>query len=266
MEALIFLSAPLVMAFILVGIHCYLGIHILSRGIIFVDLSLAQAASFGAVLALSMGLKPSSLFFYLVSLGMTLISAGFLTVSNSYRQYFSQEATIGVLYAFFSALTVLFLEQTAHGAENMKQVLMGQLLWVGWADVFKISCIYGVVSIFYCLFGKPFLSASFHPASYHWKWDLLFYTLFAVVITSSVQVAGVILIFSFLVVPALVTSLFCKKFSSRVFLGWGIGFVLSVLGIYFSYVFDFPTGAFLIVLFTIVPIVLVLSKAIFKSP
>ena len=265
-EAVIFLSPPLMMALILVGIHCYLGLHVLSRKIIFSDLSLAQAASFGYILALAMDLEFSSFSFYCVSLGVTFIASGFLTLTHFHKKHISREASIGILYAFFFGLAVVFLDHISHGSEHVKQALMGQLLWVQWKDVLRVFFIYSVVCVFYYLFRKPFMSSSFQSVVVHWKWNFLFYVLFAVVITTSVQSAGVMLVFTFLIVPAFITSFFFQDFYQRLIWGWGIGTVLSVLGICISYIFDLPTGAVLITVLTLTALLTVLGMGIFSRP
>ena len=252
-EAVLFLAAPLAMCVVLVGIHCYLGLHVLARGVIFVDLALAQVAAFGSVLALLVGFERGDKMTYFISLAGTIVAAFFLAIANRYKERFSQEALIGILYACASASIVLLVDKMSHGAEHIKSALVGQLLWVTWLDVLKVLVIYGLVSIVHYVFRKPLLESSFGKST-HWKWDFLFYTLFGVVITSSVQVAGVLLVFSFLIVPAVLSSLFWKGIFQRLLFGWGVGFLLSVLGISLSYWLDLPAGALIVVVFTIVPI------------
>lgn len=262
-EALVFLAAPLAMCLILVGIHCYLGLHVLARGVVFVDLALAQVAALGTIVASLYGFDHSSQGSYFISLASTLLVAGFLATANRYRFKLSQEALIGVIYALSSSAVVLLIDKMSHGAEHLKHALVGQLLWVTWSDVGKVSLIYAAIGFIHYLYRQPLIQASFHAGG-HWRWDFLFYSLFGVVITSSVHVAGVLLVFAFLIVPGLISSLFFQKISHRLFFGWFLGFILSALGMGASYWFDMPSGALIVVIFTILPVLLVLAQTLFQ--
>src|SRR5436305_1768834 len=153
-DALIFLAAPFVMCLILAGIHCYLGLHVLARGVIFVDLSLAQVAAFGATLAIFFGFDHHSTATYFFSLGSTFLAAALFALARRYEKLFSQEAIIGIVYALASASVVLVVDRIAHGAEHIKDILVGQVLWVTWADVVKTTIIYGVVGTIHFVFRK----------------------------------------------------------------------------------------------------------------
>jgi zinc/manganese transport system permease protein len=256
-EAIRFLAAPFVMCLILAGIHCYLGLHVLARGVIFVDLSLAQVAGFGATLALLLGFDHHASETYYVSLACTLIAAALFAWARRYEKLFSQEAIIGIVYALASASVVLAVDRVAHGAEHIKDLLVGQVLWVTWHDVLKTSIIYGVVSVVHYVFRRQLLSVSMGnhgPGTA--KWDFLFYALFGVVITSSVSLAGVLQVFAYLIVPAVVGNLFFKSVKSKLLFGWALGFCLSFFGMLMSYVWDMPSGALIVVFFTSVPILL----------
>ncbi len=262
-EAFLFLAAPLTMCFILVGIHCYLGLHILAREVIFVDLALAQIAALGSVFAFLLGFEHGDIKTYFISLTGTIIVALFLAFSNRYKDKISQEALIGILYAFATAAIVLFVDKMSHGAEHIKYALTGQLLWVTWTDVLKVSIIYGIVSAVHYFFRHNLIKSSFGSKA-HWKWDFLFYALFGVVITSSVHVAGVLLVFSFLIVPALLSSLFYKTIFHRLLFGWTIGVLLSILGVFLSYTLDLPAGALIVVIFTSFPILFISMLRLFN--
>jgi zinc/manganese transport system permease protein len=262
-DAILFLAAPFVMCLILVGIHCYLGLHVLARGVIFVDLALAQVAALGSVFALLFGFEHSDKMTYFVSLSGTIIAALFLALANRYRNRLSQEALIGILYACATASVVLLVDKMSHGAEHIKYALVGQLLWVTWSDVLKVVLIYSVVSVVHYIFRKQLLDNSFGKNIY-WKWDFLFYALFGVVITSSVHVAGVLLVFSFLIVPAVLSSLFFKGIFQRLLFGWAVGSFLSILGMSLSYLLDLPAGALIVVVFTLFPILLVLGMRLVR--
>lgn len=266
MEAIEFLTLPFLMCLLLVGIHCYLGLHVLARGVIFVDLSLAQVAALGATVAVSFGLEGDSTTTYFISLGATFLASGLFAIARRYDHIFSQEAIIGVVYALGSAAVVLIVDRMAHGAEHIKELLIGKVLWVSSHDVIKTAIIYSGVGLIHALFFKQFMRISHgEPQSRGGMWDFLFYCLFGVVITSSVRIAGVLQVFSFLIVPALVSSIYFKPIMKRLAFGWALGLVLCFFGMAMSYLLDFPSGAFIVVCFTIVP-VLILGASVVKIP
>lgn len=258
-EVFTFLSAPFLMCLILAGIHCYLGLHVLARGVIFVDLSLAQVAAFGATIAILFGFEHGSPAGYFISLAFTFVAAALFALARRYEHMFSQEAVIGIVYALASAAVVLVVDRVAHGAEHIKEILVGQLLWVTWHDVIKTSLIYGAIGLIHYIFRKQLLDVSFqrHKGSTAF-WDFLFYALFGVVITSSVSIAGVLQVFSYLIVPALVGTMLFKSIRGRLLFGWFLGFVLSFAGLFFSYLWDLPAGAFIVVCFASIPVLLLL--------
>lgn len=263
-EAATFLAAPFAMCLILAGIHCYLGLHVLARGVIFVDLSLAQVAAFGATLAVFFGFDHHSSATYFISLGSTFCAAALFALARRHEKLFSQEAIIGIVYALASAAVVLVVDKIAHGAEHIKDLLVGQVLWVTWNDVVKTALIYGAVSTIHFIFHKPLLGVSFgtHKGRTG-AWDFLFYALFGVVITSSVSLAGVLQVFAYLIVPAVVGSLFFESIRARLIFGWALGFALSFLGIVLSYLWDLPAGAFIVVCFAALPVLLLVLSPIF---
>jgi zinc/manganese transport system permease protein len=266
-EAVVFLSAPFAMCLILVGIHCYLGLHLLARGVIFVDLSLAQVASFGATVALLLGFEHGSASAYFISLLVTFLAAGFFAFARKHEKVFSQEALIGIIYALASAAVVLVVDRLAHGAEHIKELLVGQILWVSWHEVFKTAIIYGVVGLIHFVFRRQLLDLS-HGATQQkraFAWDFLFYALFGVVITSSSSMAGVLQVFTYLIVPAIVATSFFKTVRGRLIFGWIFGTLLSFVALGLSYRWDMPAGALIVVAFTIVPVLLVLAHPFLKK-
>lgn len=266
-SAVLFLSAPFVMCLILVGIHCYLGLHVLARGVIFVDLSLAQVAGLGATLALLMGFEHKTTGAYFISLSATFLAAGFFALARRFEKVFPQEALIGIIYAFASAGVVLVVDRLAHGAEHIKELLIGQILWVTWDEVIKTAIIYGVVGIIHFIFRKQLLAASYSTEknSETFKWDFLFYALFGVVITSSSSMAGVLQVFAFLIVPAIVATMFVKSVKARLIFGWIFGSILSLVALIASHKWDFPAGALIVVTFTLVPVIILAFAPIFMK-
>ncbi len=254
-EALAFLVFPFLACLILTGIHAYLGIHVLARGVIFVDIALAQIAALGATVALMRGHDIHDATAYFYSLGFTFLGAATFALTRNLRERVPQEAFIGITYAFASALSILLLSKAPHGDEHIKHLLVGDLLFVTKEKVLLTALLYSIVGIFHFVFRKKFLELSFHHDSPEAKstkamlWDLAFYMSFGFVITSSVQIAGVLLVFSFLIVPAVFAAMFADKLSSRLALSWALGAVVSTIGMWASWSWDFPTGAAVVVTF-----------------
>ena len=264
MDFILLLGPAFFICLLLTGIHCYLGLHVLARKIIFVDLALAQSAAFGLAFSLLMGWEPGSLNSYLTTLSSALVASVLFTLIASKKSQISQEAFIGIVYAFFSVLVILLLDKAAHGAEHIKQTLTGHLIWAGWGEVLKVFLIYTVISAIYFIFQKSLWKSSIGE-NIHWKWNFLFYVLFSVVIASSVSIAGVLLVFSFLIVPAFLSHFLFQSFFSRLVFGWGLGLCLSVLGLSGSYIFNLPTSPFIVFLFTSLPIIFVIGSRLKKK-
>ena len=256
----------LVAALILVGIHGYLGIHIIARGVIFVDLALAQVAALGwaaAGLGLSHALGealgiPESVAGYAIGLAATLIAAALFSLSRLEHNYVPQEAIIGIVYVVASATTILLAAQAPRGSEHVEELLSGSLLWVGWPEVWKTGIVYAVIGVIHYFLKDRFITISMNPEEARrrgWsvkKWDFIFYALFGVVVTSSVAIAGVLVVFSFLVIPAVIAFLFTDKPGKLLAIAWSSGIVATLLGLYGSYRTDWPTGPSVVCAFALV--------------
>ena len=246
-EFLLFMSAPFAACLVLVGIHAYLGLHVLQREVIFVDLALAQMAALGSTLAFLVGYEMGSGSAYFFSLSATFLGAAVFSLTRIRQGRIPQEAIIGIVYAVSAAAGVLALDRAPHGAEHLKDLLVGSILWVGWPQVLKTGAIYAGVGLFHWIFRQRFLALSFGKAEDQngsvRLWDFLFYASFGFVITSSVQIAGVLLVFSFLIVPAVCAALLADGIGARLAIGWGVGFAVSAVGCSLSYLADLPTGA-----------------------
>lgn len=233
---------------VLVGIHSYLGIHVIKRKVIFVDLALAQIAALGITVAFLFGVAPSSQGAYWFSFGFTIIGAAIFAVSRLRHDKIPQEAVIGLVYALAAAVAILVIDRAPHGAEHIKEIMTGNILWVRWETILLAAGVYAVVGLFHFLFREKFLLISNHPDRAYQSgmnvrlWDFLFYISFGIVITHSVNTAGVLLVFVFLVVPAMATILLTDKLWLQLVLGWTMGTVVSGLGLVISYVGDLPSG------------------------
>lgn len=257
MDKLQLMLAPFAMCLILTGIHCYLGLHIVKRGVIFVDLSLAQVAAFGAAVALLLGHESCAVQSYLMSYAFAFVGAAIFALSRVREKDVPQEAIIGITYAVFSAASILVLDKAPHGHEAMKSMLVGSILYTTWPHVIHTFIIYAVIGTFHFIFRRHFLLISENVAAARDRgwivpfWDLLFYMTLGFVVTSSVKVAGVLLVFSYLVVPAVCAILLVEGIMRRLVLGWVIGFLVSVAGLWASAVCDLPTGASIVTVFGI---------------
>ena len=259
METIELFLAPFALCLVLAGIHCYLGLHVLARGVIFVDLSLAQVAAVGYTLGALWGLDPEGAGAYFAALACTFLAAALFARARKLEKAFPLEAVIGVVYAFGSAAVILVANRMAHGAEEIKNLLVGQMLWVTWPEVFKTALIYAAVAAVHWIWRRRFFEMSFGEAPHAGLWDFLFYALFGVVITSSVRHAGVLQVFAYLVVPAMMSSLFFTTIRARMAFGWILGAVVSLVGMILSYWLDLPSGAAIVLLFALLPIAAVLA-------
>lgn len=243
------LWAPLLMCLVLTGIHAYLGIHVIAREVVFVDIALAQIAALGATLAFLVGFDLESNASYVSALGATLVGALVLALTRTRERHVSQEAVIGVVYAVSAAGAVLLVDRAPHGAEHLRSMLVGSILTVTGTDVLKVAVLYSVIGLLHWACRRPFLLISTKPEralAEGWslrRWDFVFYASFGLVVTSSVRIAGVLLVFSYLIVPALAGIALGRGVASRLVIGWVFGTVVSVVGIVASAALDLPTGA-----------------------
>jgi len=266
-----FLAAPFVASLILTGIHSYLGVHVVERGVIFVDLSLAQIAALGATIAIFLpfsGGDPHAPSVYWVSLLFTFIGAAIFSMIRGKRARIPQEAIIGITYAVASAAAILAMSKSTSESEHLKDMLVGNIIAVSWHDVTKTALLYGAIGLFHYIFRKPFLAISLNHdredvngLSVRW-WDFLFYASFGFVVTSSVAIAGVLLVFCYLIVPSVAAMLFADTIGKRLAIGWTMGTIVSALGVYLSLIFDLPTGATIVCTFGLVLVAMAIVRAL----
>jgi zinc/manganese transport system permease protein len=264
-----FLAAPFVASLILTGIHAYLGVHVVERGVIFVDLSLAQIAALGATIALLLpftGQDPHGPWVYWISLVFTFIGAAIFSTIRSRRARIPQEAIIGISYAVASAAAILAMSKATSESEHLKDMLVGNILAVSWPEVRHTAFLYAAVGLFHYVFRRPFLAISVDHEKAEAEgvnvrfWDFLFYASFGFVVTSSVAIAGVLLVFCYLIVPSVAAILFSEHIGRRLAIGWTMGTVVSALGIFLSVQLDLPTGATMVCTFGLVLILMALVR------
>lgn len=267
-----FLAAPFAASLILTGIHAYLGVHVVQRGVIFVDLSLAQIAALGATLAMLLPFTDKDAHgphVYWVSLLFTFIGAAVFSTIRSKRARIPQEAIIGISYAVASAAAILAMSKATSESEHLKDMLVGNILAVSWPEVRHTALLYALVGLFHYLFRGRFLAISRdHEAAEAQGinvklWDFLFYASFGFVVTSSVSIAGVLLVFCYLIVPSVAAMLYAERIGPRLAIGWTMGTVVSALGIYLSVKLDLPTGATMVCTFGLVLILMALARVVF---
>jgi zinc/manganese transport system permease protein len=255
MEVFQFLLAPFAASLILTGIHAYLGVHVVERGVIFVDLALAQFAALGATVAILAGMDPHAGASYWISLGFTFLGAAIFSLARMRRSRVPQEAFIGIAYAVASGAAILGMSKATGETEHLKDMLVGNILAVSWPEVTHTAILYGVIGLFHYIFRKNFLMISMDPRAAEAKglsirfWDFLFYASFGFVVTSSVAIAGVLLVFCYLIVPSVGAMLFADRIGRRLAIGWSMGTLVSALGCYLSVAWDLPTGATIVCTF-----------------
>jgi zinc/manganese transport system permease protein len=269
MEILPFLFWPFVASLILTGIHAYLGVHVVERGVIFVDLALAQIAALGATIAILVGMDPHGHGAYWLSLAFTFVGAAIFAFARTRRGHIPQEAFIGIAYAVASATAILAMSKATGETEHLKDMLVGNILAVDRQEVLKTALLYGVIGIFHFIFRRKFLLISTDPAQAEANgmsirfWDFLFYASFGFVVTSSVAIAGVLLVFCYLIVPSVGAMLFADRVGRRLAIGWTMGTLVSALGVYFSVWLDTPTGATIVCTFGAVLVLMFIVHLLF---
>jgi zinc/manganese transport system permease protein len=269
MEILPFLLWPFIASLILTGIHAYLGVHVVERGVIFVDLALAQIAALGATIAILIGMDPHGHGAYWLSLAFTFVGAAIFSFARTRRGHIPQEAFIGIAYAVASATAILAMSKATGETEHLKDMLVGNILAVDKTEVMKTALLYGIVGLFHYIFRKKFLLISTDPVKAEASgmsirfWDFLFYASFGFVVTSSVAIAGVLLVFCYLIVPSVGAMLFADRVGRRLAIGWTMGTLVSALGVYFSVSFDMPTGAMIVCTFGAVLVLMFIIHLLF---
>jgi zinc/manganese transport system permease protein len=275
LSTLQFLAAPFVASLIIAGIHAYLGVHVVERGVIFVDLSLAQIAALGSAVALLLPIDadPHGALVYWISVGSTLVGAAIFSTIRSRHARIPQEAIIGIAYAVASAGTILAMSKATAESEHLKDMLVGNILAVSWPEVWTTAGLYAVIGTFHFIFRKRFLAISM---AHHSRgdeaaisglnirlWDFLFYASFGFVVTRSVSIAGVLLVFCYLIVPSVAAMLYSEHIGRRLAIGWTMGTIVSALGIYLSVKLDLPTGATMVCSFGLILILMAVVRPLF---
>ena len=246
--------------------HSYLGLHVLMRGVIFVDLALAQIAALGASVAFAYGAEPGDPWTLAAAMGAAICAAaGFAQISRV-EDNTTREVIIGVVYVIATALSVLILSQSTTGMEHLKLLLNGSVLLVSWTDIALTASAYLVISFGYFAFSGRLIALSAtgrQSASSVW-WEAFFFATFAIVITIAVGIAGVLLVFAFLIIPAFAASLIASSFRRRLLLAWLGGILASVAGAWIAFSFDFPVGPTVVATLGTLPAIAAVTRIYFR--
>jgi zinc/manganese transport system permease protein len=248
---------PFVACMVFVAMLGYLGVHIIARGVIFVDLALAQMAALGSMTALLLGVQSQSMTGYAFAFGFATLGALLFSLTRTTvgKPRVPHEAIIGIVYVVASAGTLLVADKAPHGAETVKEALAGTILWVSWSGIIRLAAVYVVIGAFHWLLRHRFLTISLDEEKAlegKWRlrwWDFLFYFSFGIAITLAVPVAGVLLVFTFLVVPSVVAFLFTRRARPLIAISWLAAALSSAMGLGVSYRFDLPTGPVIVCAF-----------------
>jgi zinc/manganese transport system permease protein len=246
---------PIAACVLLPWLLVYLGLHVVRRGIIFIDIAMAQMASLGICVGVLLGYEPESVISYGMGVGVTLLGAAIFSMSAKRSSQVPQEAIIGIAYVVAAAAAVLLLSRSAHGNEEIRNMLVGDITVVSAAEVWKCFGVFVAVGIVHFIFRKNFMLVSFQREeayrlgwSVRW-WDFFFYATFGIVVTIFVRVAGVLLVFSYLIVPAVCAVTLARRNTARLFIGWGISLLGGIAGLFLSFWGDFPSGAAIVCTF-----------------
>ena len=246
---------PFVAGLVFTGIHAWFGLHVLAREVVFADLALAQVAALGVTVAILAGHPVQGEAAYWYALAFALGGAVLFALARPYEKSLQQEAVIGIVYVVSASLGVLALDRAPQGAEHIKQLLIGSILSVTPQEVAQLAILYGLIGAVHLVFRRPLIQVSFEPLLAGalrcnvFLWDVVFYGSFALVVTSSVRIAGVLLVFTYLIVPAAIAGLFAPGLRNRLLLAWALGAVLTGAGLYASWTWDLPTGPAIVAAF-----------------
>lgn len=248
LDVLSFLAPPLTASILIVGIHSYLGIHVLKRGIIFVDLALAQIAALGTIVGIIFGILPGTGSSYYFSFLFVVLGAVLFSVTRPKDKRIPQEAIIGIIYGLSIAIAMAIADKISGGGEHIREVLTGNILWVDWNTVLRLAVVYILIAGIHIFFRKHFIALTQDyeqmkaSGASNKLWDFLFFFTFGVVITFSVPIAGVLLVFSFLMIPSAISAIFASNWKTRIIIGWIAGVLACFFGLWYSYAYNAPCG------------------------
>lgn len=252
-----------VLSALMLATHTYFGLHVLARGIIFVDLALAQVAVLGASLAFLLGHDTHGNAAHAFGFGAALLAGAAFAGLRRIPDKTTREVTIGCVYVVATALTIVILSRSNQGMEELKAMLNGNLLFVRWQDIVVLAGVYTALAVVHAAFFRRFHALSFGDGQKRrgaFLWELLFFASFALVITMGVDLAGVLLVFAYLIIPAFSAALAARGFAARWGLGVALGLAGSALGLWLSFAADLPTGATVVGVLGVLPPIAALAR------
>lgn len=258
MDPWLILLPAFVMSALMIISHTYLGLHVLARGIIFVDLALAQVAALGMSLAFLLGEEPHGLTAQLYAFAATLTAAFAFAGLRRVSGKTTREVIIGCIYVVATALSIVILSRSSQGMEELKSLFNGNILWVRWQEIAVVAVVTALLVLLHLLYRKRFFDLSFTAEDSPkpgFVWEFLFFASFAIIITLAVNVAGVLLVFAFLIIPAFSASLVARSLVGRLLVGWGLGLFGAVAGLWLSFTADLPVGATVVSVVGLLPFV-----------
>lgn len=243
-----FLSIQIVLLFIVTSVHTYLGLHVIRRGIVFSDLSLDQLAAFGVIVGIGMGIQGGSAWSYAISFVAVLLGSILLAYVKPKNKNIPHEAVIGIIYGLALVASIMVADKISGGLAYVTQTLSGVMLWVSWPLVIVTAVVYAGLALFHYMFRGKFIAITEGSETLPNEnlWDLLLFISLGIITVLIVPIAGVLLAYGFLMIPAAIATLFTKDWGSALKIGWGVGFVSSLAGLLLSYSFDLPYGPTLV--------------------
>lgn len=263
MDAWLILLPAFVLSALMIFTHTYLGLHVLARGVIFVDLALAQVAALGVSIAFLLGEEAHGVHAQMYAFAATLIVAFAFAGLRRVPGKTTREVIIGCVYVVATALTIVILSRSSQGMEELKSLFNGNILWVRWQEITVVAVAYGALAALHVVYRQRFLALSFGTTDSRqpgFLWEFLFFASFAIVITLAVNVAGVLLVFAFLIIPAFSASILTATLGKRLLIGWIFGVLGSTAGLWLSFSADLPVGATVVSVLGILPIIAIAMK------
>ena len=260
MDTWLILLPAFTLSALMIVTHTYLGLHVLARGIIFIDLALAQVAALGLSVAFLLGQEAHGIAAQGYAFAATLLAAFGFAKLREVPGKTTREVIIGCVYVVATALSIVILSRSTQGMEELKSLFNGNILWVRWGEIAVVASAYAVLTLLHLLYHKRFHALSFETqgtARPAFLWEFMFFASFAVVITLAVNLAGVLLVFAFLIIPAFSASLLARSLGNRLVLGWVFGVVGSIAGLWLSFAADLPVGATVVSVLGLLPLVAV---------
>lgn len=263
MDAWLILLPAFALSALMIFTHTYLGLHVLARGVIFIDLALAQVAALGVSIAFLLGEEAhgarAQLYAFAATLSVAFAFAGLRRIPGKT----TREVIIGCVYVVATALTIVILSRSTQGMEELKSLFNGNILWVRWQEISVVAIAYGSLTVLHVFFRRRFLALSFDSENSRqpgFLWEFLFFATFAIVITLAVNIAGVLLVFAFLIIPAFSASILVITLGKRLMVGWFFGVLGSTAGLWLSFSADLPVGATVVSVLGLLPVIAVAFK------